>query len=212
MRERPPARVVRLAAHLSGVVGAGVCLLFAAGLTIPTSDEFPDSLWVSFHTFFVGAVVGDDDALPEEHDPEWMERARPGDVLFMSRGKTPWGRWTHVAMVVRAPDDATWVEPGSIAVLDSGIFGGIYLQPLSAFREWPRVVIRRATDDPEVARRLSDAAVEQRDGVFAAVTLGRAPYSNCTKVAIDALRSEGFDPEISGWWVPDELFRSEVWQ
>ncbi|MDT8369603.1 MAG: hypothetical protein RQ745_10385 [Longimicrobiales bacterium] len=63
MRGRPPARVVRLAAHLSGVVGAGVCLLFAAGLTIPTSDEFPDSLWVSFHTFFVGAVVGDDDAL-----------------------------------------------------------------------------------------------------------------------------------------------------
>ena len=192
-----------------------VVALFVVGLAIPPSEEFPDSLWASFHTFFVGAVVGDDDRLPSEHSPGWREEVRPGDVLFMSKGRTPWGMWTHVAMVVRAPEDrprdTRWVRPGELAVLNSGIHDGMYLAPLEEFDDWPRLVIRRATEDPAAGERMAQVALSHLDRVFAGVTLGAAPYSNCTKSAVEALRSEGFEPGISGWWVPDELWRSEIW-
>lgn len=212
-----PARIpiATTAAHLSGALGVVLVLLFSVGLTLPPSEEFPDGLAESFHTFFVGAVVGDDDRLPVENTPDWTRTVRPGDVLFMSKGRTPWGMWTHVAMVVRAPEDSPrdtrWVEPGELAVLDAGIHWGMYLAPLSGFADWPRLVVRRASDDPEVGERMAEVALQHLDRVFAGVTLGEAPYSNCTKSVVDALASEGFDAGISGWWVPDELWRSDVW-
>ena len=212
---RSPGRITTTAAHLAGAAAVCAVLLFLFGLTIPTSEEFPDTLAESFHTFFVGAVVGDDDRLPEENTPNWLDEVRPGDVLFMSKGRTPWGMWTHVAMVVRAPEgsprDTRWVEPGELAVLDAGIHWGMYLAPLSGFADWPRLVVRRASEDPEVGERMARVALEHLDRVFAGVTLGKAPYSNCTKSVVDALASEGFDAGISGWWVPDELWRSDVW-
>jgi len=217
---RPPSDrgIPAVVAHLCGALGAAVVLLFAAGLTIPPSDPFPNSRLAAFHTFFVGAAVGDDDRLPVDHTPDWMDRVRPGDVLFMSKGRVAWGRWTHVAMVVRAPevgDDAPpgarWVTPGSLAILDSGIHYGMYLQPFEAFADWPRVVVRRVSEDTEVGESIAAHALTHLDRIFAGVTLGAAPYSNCTKSAVDALRAQGFDPGISGWWVPDELYRSGIW-
>ncbi len=204
-------RVPRILAHLSGAVGAILVLLFGVGLTIPPAEEFPDSLLTSFHTFFVGAVVGDDDELPDVVDPDWMETAEPGDVLFFSKGHVPWGVWSHVAVVVRAPADAKWVEPGSIAVLDSSIHYGMYLAPLTDFADWPRVVRRRVSNSAAVRERISDAALEHRHDIFAGVARAGAPYSNCTKAAVEALEAVGVLPALSGWRVPDELYRSEVW-
>jgi len=196
-------------------MGMLVVLLFGLGLSVPPSLEFPDSLLGSFHTFFVGALVGDDDPLPEANTPDWKQDLRAGDVLFMSKGRTPWGMWTHVAVVVRAPEDqprdTRWVQPGELAVLNSSIHSGMYLAPLDEFDDWPRIVRRRATEDVVVGERIGRAALTHLDRVFAGVTLGRAPYSNCTRAAVEALRTEEFDPEMSGWWVPDELWRSSVW-
>jgi len=209
------SRAAGVVAHACGATALVALLLFGFGLSVPPSEEFPDSLLGSFHTFFVGAVVGDDDPLPVENSPDWKREARPGDVLFMSKGRTPWGMWTHVAMVVRAPEgqprDTRWVRPGELAVLNSSIHSGMHLAPLGEFDDWPRIVLRRVTDDSEVGERIGRAALGHLDRIFAGVTLGRSPYSNCTKAAVEALRTEGFDPDMSGWWVPDELWRSEVW-
>ena len=201
---------VRALAHVAGALGAAVVVLFAIGLTVPPAEEFPDSLVGAFHTFFVGILL-DQDGLPPEHDPDWMARAEPGDVLFVSRGHVAWGTWSHVAVVVEAPADAVWAEPGSLAVLDASIHDGMYYSPLEAYAGWPRVVVRRASHDPAVRRRIAEAATGHRYRMFAGVARDGSPYSNCTTSAIASLASVGLDPGLSGWRTPDELFRSPVW-
>jgi len=199
-------------AHAAGVIGAAVVGAMVVGLAIPPAERFPDSLLLAFHTFFVGALVDQEDVdLPDEHDPDWLTKAEPGDVIFVSRGHVTWGQWSHVAVVVRAPDDAIWVEPGTLAVLDASIHDGMYLSPLETYAEWPRVVIRRASDDPEVRWRIAEAALTHRDRMFTGVARNGAPYTNCTTSAISALESVGIRPELTGWRTPDEFFRSRVW-
>ena len=184
--------------------------LLLVGLTVPPAERFPDSRLAAFHTFFVGTLV-ETMGLPEANDPDWMSRAEPGDVLFLSRGRVAWGEWSHVAVVVRAPADAIWVRPGSLAVLDASIYDGMYLSPLDAYAGWPRVLVRRASNDPDVRRRIAEAALTHRGRIFAGVVRGRSPYTNCTTSAIAALESVGLSPGLSGWRTPDELLRSPVW-
>ena len=201
---------VRGLAHAAGAVGAFFVGLFVLGMSVPPADEFPDSLVGAFHTFFVGVLVSQE-GLPEHHDPDWRARAEPGDVLFVSRGHVAWGSWSHVAVVVRAPADAIWAEPGTLAVLDASIHDGMYFSPVDTYAGWPRVVVRRASADPEVRRRIAQAALAHRHRMFAGVARSGSPYSNCTTSAIEALASVGLDAGLSGWRTPDELFRSEVW-
>ncbi len=205
------AQVIRGLAHLAGGIGAIVVVAFGIGLAIPPAQEFPDSLLTAFHTFFVGVVVGDDDPLPGLHDPDWMEVAEPGDILFLSSGQVAWGMWSHVAVVVEAPEDARFARPGSVAVLDASIHNGMYVVPLDIFASRPNVVVRRASDDPAVRARIAEVALEHRDRVFTGVARPGAPYSNCTKAAIEALEAVGLEPDVTGWRVPDELWRAEVW-
>lgn len=202
-----PARTL---AHVSGALGAALVGLFALGATLPPAEEFPDSLVGAFHTFFVG-ILAEQEGLPGEHHPDWMAWAEPGDVLFVSRGHVAWGGWSHVAVVVRAPPDAVWVEPGTLAVLDASIHDGMYLSPLTTYAAWPRVVIRRASHDPEVRRRIAEHALTHRRRLFASVLRTGAPYSNCTTTAIESLETVGLDTGLTGWRTPDELFRSPVW-
>lgn len=197
-------------AHAAGLGGAALVGLFAWGLTVPPAEQFPDSLVGGFHTFFVGTLVAQE-GLPDAHDPDWMERVEPGDVLFVSRGHVAWGEWSHVAMVVRAPEDAFWVEPGTLAVLDASIHDGMYLSPLSNYAEWSRVVVRRASADPAVRRRLAAEALTHRSRLFVGVARNGAPYTNCTTSVIQSLEAVGLAPGLPGWRTPDELFRSEVW-
>lgn len=210
MRAGDPSAPVRWTAHACGSAGLALVVAFGVGLAVPPAERFPDTLLPAFHTFFVGLVRERGD-LPARHDRDWMARARPGDVLFVSRGHVPWGEWSHAAIVVRAPDDAFWVEPGTLAVVDASIHDGIYLSPLATYREWPRVALRRASPDPAVGRRIARAALEARHALFAAVAMDGAPYSNCTKSTVDALRAAGIEPAVRGWRTPDELFRSPVW-
>jgi len=207
---RPVERLPRMVAHVSGGMGAAVVLLFAAGLTVPTAQRFPDSPWTAFHTFFVG-VFQELDGLPADHDPDWMQKARPGDILFASRGRTAWGEWTHVAVVVTAPPDAIWTEPGSLAVLDASIHDGMYVGRIEKYREWSRVRVRRVSNDGGVRERIAQAALRHRDGIFVGAARGSAPYTNCTKAALDALASVGIQVDLGGWRVPDEFYRSDVW-
>ncbi len=200
----------RLAAHLSGMVGLTAVLLFLAGLTVPPADEFPDSLVGAFHTFFVGVVV-DQEGLPNGRDSDWMARAEPGDVVIVARGHVAWGAWSHAAVVVRAPADAVWVEPGTLAVLDASIHDGMYLSPLETYADWPRVVLLRASEDPDVRRRIAEAALAERRLIFASVVRPGGPYTNCTNSVVDALASVGLDAGLTGWGTPDELIRSDVW-
>ncbi len=202
--------LVRGLAHAAGSTGLSLVLLFLWGLTVPPAREFPDSLLSAFHTFFVGTFVSQS-GLPDEHDPAWMASAEAGDVLFVSRGHVAWGEWSHAAVVVRAPADARWVKPGELAVLDASIYDGLYLSPLENYATWPRVRLRRASEDPEVRRRIAEAALTHRTRMFTGVARNGAPYSNCTAVAIGALESAGLDPGVPGWRTPDELFRSKVW-
>ncbi|GMV04543.1 MAG: hypothetical protein AMXMBFR53_08230 [Gemmatimonadota bacterium] len=201
---------VRRLAHAAGGVGALLVVLLLVGVMVTPADTFPDSKLRAFHTFFVGTLV-EQEGLPEENDPDWLATAEPGDVLFLSRGHVAWGEWSHVAMVVRAPDDALWVEPGSLAVLDASIHDGFYLTPIETYTAWPRVVVRRASRDPDVRRRMAEAALTHRTRMFVGVARGRAPYSNCTTSVISALASVGIDAGVKGWRTPDELLRSPVW-
>ena len=202
---------VRALAHSAGTLGATLVVLFLVGLAIPPAEQFPDSLVGAFHTFFVGVVTAQE-GLPADHDPDWIQQARPGDVIFVSRGHVAWGAWSHAAVVVRAPDDAVWAEPGALAVLDAAIHDGMYYSPIEVYAEWPRVALRRASDDPEVARRIADAAHAHRHRIFVSVTQGPGtPYSNCTTSVIEALAAAGLDTGLTGWRTPDELLRSPVW-
>lgn len=193
-----------------GTAGALLVGLFVWGVTVPPAETFPDSLAGAFHTFFVGILVNEG-GLPDAHDPDWRSGAEPGDVLFVSRGHVAWGEWSHVAVVVVAPHDAVWAEPGSLAVLDASIHDGMYFSPLETYAGWPRVVVRRASDDPGVRQRIAATALSHRDRIFAGVARRGSPYSNCTTSALDALASVGLDAGLTGWQTPDELFRSEVW-
>ncbi len=197
-------------AHAAGAVGMSLVFLLLVGLAIPPAEKFPDSLVSAFHTFFVGTLIHQE-GLPAESDPGWMAKAEPGDVLFFSRGHVAWGEWSHVAMVVRAPDDAVWVKPGTLAVFDASIYDGMYLSPLEAYGDYPRVVVRRASDDPEVRRRMAEAALTHRTRIFVGVARNGAPYTNCTTSVISALQSVGIQPHLPGWRTPDELLRSEIW-
>ena len=197
-------------AHASGVGGALLIVLLIGGLFVPPAERFPDSLVVAFHTFFVGTLRSQE-GLPTENDPDWVSEAEPGDVIFVSRGRVAWGQWSHVAVVVRAPEDAVWVEPGTLAVLDASIYDGMYLSPLENYAGWPRVVVRRASADPDVRMRIAEAALTHRSRMFVGVARNGAPYTNCTTSAISALASVGIRPALNGWRTPDELLRSDVW-
>ena len=83
--------------------------------------------------------------------------------------------------------------------------------PEDTYCDWPRVVVRRASDDPEVRARIAEAALTYRMRIFAGVARAGDPLTNCTKAAIDALESVGLFPDLSGWRTPDELFRSDIW-
>ena len=200
----------RGATHVCGVLGATLVVVYALAFTVPPSPTFPDSIPGSFHTFFTDVFVGQE-GLPEENAPDWMETAEPGDVLFMTRGHVAWGQWSHVAVVVRAPQNAFWVEPGTLALLDASIHSGMYLSPFETFADWPRVVVRRASDDPGVRAQIATAALKHRMLIFAAAARAGDLVTNCTKAAIEALESVGIDPGLSGWRTPDELFRSDIW-
>ena len=184
--------------------------LFLVGLAIPPARSFPDSLLVAFHTFFVGVFV-EQDGLAEEHDPDWMAKVEPGDVLFVSRGHVTWGELSYASLVVRSPAYARWVEPGTLAVVQASIHDGVYLAPLETYAGWPRVRVKRASHDPEVRRRIAEAALTHRSRLFVGVARGDAPYTNCTTSVISALKSVGLDPQVHGWRTPDELLRSAVW-
>ncbi len=201
---------VRGLAHACGSAGAALVALFLFGLVVPPAETFPDSLLVAFHTFFVGTLV-EQQGLPEEHDPGWMAKAEPGDVLFVSRGHVAWGEWSHAAVVVRAPADARWVEPGRLAVLDASIHDGMYVAPIETYARWPRVLVRRASHDPEIRRRIAEAALTHRARMFVGVARNGAPYTNCTTSVISALESVGIEPRLRGWRTPDELLRSAIW-
>lgn len=202
--------VVRGLAHVCGSAGVALVVLFLYGLTVPPAKTFPDSLLVAFHTFFIGVLV-EQQGLPEENDPGWMSKAEPGDVLFVSRGHVAWGEWSHAAVIVRAPRDARWVEPGRLAVLEASIFDGIYLAPIETYAHWPRVLVRRASDDPEIRRRIAEAALTYRRRIFVGVARNGAPYTNCITSVISALESVGIEPRMRGWGTPDELLRSVAW-
>lgn len=202
--------MIKALAHSAGLGGALLGALLLGGLFVPPAERFPDSLVVAFHTFFVGTLTRQE-GLPRENDPDWMARAEPGDVIFVSRGRVAWGEWSHVAVVVRAPEDAVWVEPGTLAVLDASIYDGMYLSPLENYAGWPRVVVRRASADPEVRKRIAEAALTHRSRMFVGVARNGAPYTNCTTSAISALESVGIRPDLNGWRTPDELLRSDVW-
>jgi ABC-type xylose transport system substrate-binding protein len=135
----------------------------------------------------------------------------PGDVLFVSRGHVTWGEWSHATVVVVAPANARWVRPGSLAVLQASIQDGVYLDRLETYADWPRVRLKRASHDPEVRRRIAEAALTHRSRLFAGVVRGDAPYTNCTTSVISALKAVGLDPGVRGWRTPDELLRSAVW-
>jgi len=203
-------RLVRGLTHGCGAAGAVLVGLFLIGFAIPPARSFPDSLLTAFHTFFVGAFV-DQEGLAEEHDPDWMAKVEPGDVLFVSRGHVTWGEWSHAAVVVRAPSDARWVEPGTLAVLQSSIHDGVYLAPLETYAGWPRVRVKRASHDPAVRRRIAEHALTHRSRLFVGVARGDAPYTNCTTSVMAALESVGLDAGVRGWRTPDELLRSAVW-
>ena len=210
--EAADPRFLRSAAHAAGALGGLAVVLFLAGLAIPPADSFPDSKLRAFHTFFVGALADQTELeLPDEHEPGWLETVEPGDVLFLSRGHVTWGEWSHVAVVVEAPEDALWVRPGSLAVLDASIHDGMYYAPIELYAEWPRVVVRRASNDPAVRRRIAEVATGHRWRMFAGVARGSSPYSNCSTTAIAGLKAVGLDPGVDGWRTPDELFRSAVW-
>lgn len=185
-------------------------ILYAVAFMVPPATTFPDSVVGSFHTFFVDVFV-DQKGVPDEHDPDWMFKVEPGDFLFMTRGHVAWGQWSHVGVVVRAPDNAFWVEPGTLALLDSSINEGMYLSPIEDYADWPWVVIRRASDDPEVRERIAETALKHRMLIFAFAARAGDLVTNCTKAAIEALESVGIDPGLSGWRTPDELFRTDVW-
>lgn len=202
--------IARGLAHAAGIAGVVLVSLFAWGVTVPPAEEFPDSLAGAFHTFFVGVLVAQE-GLPDEHDPHWMASVEPGDVLFVSRGHVAWGEWSHAAVVVRAPEDAFWVEPGTLAVVDASIYDGMYLSPLDTYADWPRVAVRRASEDPDVRARIARAALAHRGRMFASVVRSDAPYTNCTTSVISSLESVGIHPQLTGWRTPDELFRSEAW-
>jgi hypothetical protein len=202
--------MARWVTHACGVMGAALVTVYALAFTVPPSPTFPDSVPGSFHTFFVDVFVGQE-GLPEDNDPDWMETAEPGDVLFMSRAHVAWGQWSHVAVVVRAPENAFWVEPGTLALLDASIQDGMYLSPLEDYADWPRVVIRRASNDPEVRGRIAEKALTHRMLIFAAAARAGDRVTNCTKAAIEALESVGIDPGLTGWRTPDELYRSNIW-
>jgi hypothetical protein len=176
-------------------LGAVLLLVYALAFTVPPAPTFPESIPGSFHTFFTDVFVGQE-GLPDRHDPDWMESAEPGDILFMTRGHVAWGQWSHVAVVVRAPEDAFWVEPGTLALLDASVHSGMYLSPFEEFADWPRI---------------ATAALKHRMLIFAAAARAGDLVTNCTKAAIESLESVGIDPGLSGWRTPDELFRSNIW-
>lgn len=197
-------------AHLSGILGTALLVVYAASFSVPPARHFPDTFAGSFHTFFTDLFV-DQEGLPTQHETDWMETVRPGDVLFMSRRHVAWGQWSHVAVVVEAPEDARWVEPGELALVDASIWDGLYLAPLERYADWPRVVARRASRDPEVRAAIAEVALSHRERVFAFSARGGDELTSCTKAAIDALEAVGLDPDVEGWQVPDLLWRSDVW-
>lgn len=189
--------------HACGAVGVAGLLLLAGGLAVPVADPFPDSRAAGLHALLFGMLRGPD-GLPPEHEPDWRERVEPGDVIFLSRGRVPWGRWSHAAVVVQGP-------AGSLVLVDASIHDGVSLVPIETYAGWPRVAVRRASHDVEVRARIAARALTHLGRIFTAVLGAGAPYTNCTAVAVDALRAAGLDPALTGWGTPDELLRSAVW-
>ncbi len=202
--------MARQVAHFCGFLGAAVTIAYLVSFSVPPARYYPDTWLGGFHSFFTDVLVRQE-GLPPEHEPGWMDEVEPGDVLFMSRAHVAWGQWSHVAVVVEAPPDARGIEPGRLALLDAAVWDGLYLSPLERYADWPRVVARRASDDPAVRRRIAEIALSHRERVFAFWARGGDPFSSCSKAAIDALKAVGLDPGVDGWQAPDLLWRSDVW-
>jgi hypothetical protein len=200
----------RRIAYIGGVIGAVITVGYALALSVPPAQYFPETFLGSFHSFSAELIFGQE-VLPPENDPDWLEKAEPGDILFMTRRHVAWGQWSHVAVVVKAPENSFWVEPGTLAVLDASIHDGLYLSPIERYADWPRVVVRRASDDPEVRARIAATALTHRRRIFGFSSRAGDRMSSCTKAAIDALKSVGIDPAVNGWQVPDLLWRSDIW-
>jgi len=202
--------LARGVAHASGALAVGLLLAYAVSFGVPHSGAFPDGFGGAFHTFFTDLVVHQT-ASPPENDRHWRSRVAPGDVLFMSEGHVPWGEWSHVGVVVRAPAGSRWVRPGELAIVDASIFDGFYLAPLRVFSDWPWVAARRASADPVVRAEIARLALADRSRIFAVSAREGEPVTNCTKIVVDALKGVGLDPGVDGWQVPDLLWRSDVW-